>query len=378
MKSHPAFASATAPYLLAGLFVWFSLLPASGFAQAAPGGPFSLVGTLPQAMKGKVYLIDQQDKVFVSAPISGNTFLLKGNLREPGLYKIRLNAEPNMYFIFVSPAVTKVKINQDKTLQVEGPALHRQWAAYNSGIEKFKDTLIDLSMKRRVALQQGDSLRFRELMRRNDSVSVAVYRFIEGSMVRKPYTFLNLFLLEQGRSDEFIAGMLDELRPQFSAYPTFQQLDSSLKEKAARLERFGVGKEAYNFTLHDSASAVYSLESIRKSKKLVLLDFWASWCGPCISEIPALQKLQAQYADRGLQIVGISTDVNPRLWKTALNRHKPAGMQLIVDRDNPAVIKNYAIYSIPQTFLIGPDGKILALDLRGEALAKKVAELLEH
>lgn len=106
-------------------------------------------------------------------------------------------------------------------------------------------------------------------------------------------------------------------------------------------------------------------------KQLILLDFWASWCIPCIQEIPLLKNLQKKYKHRGLQIVGVSVDSDRKKWKEALDKHQPAGIQISELKGWESTSRvDYGVQAIPFTVLIDASGKILARNPHGSLLEK--------
>ncbi|MET0636911.1 MAG: TlpA disulfide reductase family protein [Chitinophagaceae bacterium] len=140
-----------------------------------------------------------------------------------------------------------------------------------------------------------------------------------------------------------------------------------------------IGAKAPLFESADTSGNIVSLKSFRG--KYVLLDFWASWCIPCREENPNVVKAYEQFKDRSFTVVGISLD-QPGKREAWIKAIKTDGLTWTHLSDlkywNNAVAQLYSIRSIPQNFLIDPNGKIVAANLRGEALIQKLQELLPH
>ncbi|RZM21618.1 MAG: AhpC/TSA family protein [Pedobacter sp.] len=360
------------------VIVFLSVWATTTLAQVRPAESFTLTGQLSQPSRGKVRVLNQDSTQAYSAPIVGSRFVLKGKLAEPGLYLVQIDTNAHLYPVFLEGSPMQMTVQKNGTYQLNGSSLHHQWKSYTDFLDSTRNQLIRLYQARSLAKQQGDTVLFNQLWAENNSVSRSYFSYRSDLIARQPYTFFNLFLLEDaGQDDEYTVNMLNKYRPILGRYPTFQLLEEALKRRADERQKIAIGQQAYNFTLPDSTGATYSLASVRTAKKLILVDFWASWCGPCIMEFPNLKALHKKYATQGLEIIGISIDAQPTQWLGALTRLRPAGLQLILpDKIKSLVTRQYVVDAVPQTFLIDQKGIIRGYNLQGEELDKKIADLL--
>ncbi|OXB11155.1 hypothetical protein B0A68_21260 [Flavobacterium reichenbachii] len=147
-----------------------------------------------------------------------------------------------------------------------------------------------------------------------------------------------------------------------------QLVDKDLNPKSL------IGTNIANFDLKDQNGKAFSTKEIIAGKKYILIDFWASWCGPCRKEIPNLKTAYASYAEKGFEILSISIDKDEKAWKKALGMENMQWHNLL---DDDRVSKMFNVKTIPATYLVDSKGVIIGDNLRGEELDQKLKELLK-
>ncbi|HMQ46673.1 MAG TPA: redoxin domain-containing protein [Saprospiraceae bacterium] len=160
----------------------------------------------------------------------------------------------------------------------------------------------------------------------------------------------------------------------------FQESDpaaaSDMRKQLDRAKSFMPGGEAPNFTQKTPEGEDLSLSDLRG--KVVLLDFWASWCGPCRRENPNVVRLYETYKDKGFDILGVSLDRERERWLAAIQQDGLTWNHVSDLKGwQNEVAGIYGVSSIPHTVLLDAEGKIIAKNLRGEALALKLEELFK-
>jgi thiol-disulfide isomerase/thioredoxin len=155
-------------------------------------------------------------------------------------------------------------------------------------------------------------------------------------------------------------------------YSDSPNLRQKVKDELNKLDK--VGKPAPSVVATDVKGASFRLEALRG--KYVLVDFWATWCAPCIGELPRVQAAYEKYRGKGFEIVAVSLDESKAAVTDFVTARKIPWRQLHNASAGTDLVEAFGVSTIPATFLIDPNGVVIRLELRGPALDKALAELL--
>ncbi len=317
-------------------------------------------------LEGTVYLYDQDDNLLDSATVEAGVFRFKGVVAQSDLYHItdsREDAQTIDLPFFLEPGTIRIaKTEEDAAPVVSGTPSNDAFAAYNEAckklIEEYRNP--ETAEERRNAIEEEF-----------DQLAEDTYEANIGNC-------LGAKLLQNKSYELSGRELLDEIA-KFPAELQASDLLAKLKEHAEKKIKTEEGNPYIDIAQPNAAGETVTLKSVVENPdvKYTLVDFWASWCGPCMGEVPHLKKTYEAFHDKGFEIYGISFDKNRDNWLGAIEKNGMNWVHVseINGFDNQAA-KDYAVQAIPSNFLIDAQGTIVAKNLRGEELYEKVAELL--
>jgi peroxiredoxin len=301
-------------------------------------------------------------------------FEFKGTASEASYVLINFGPYRNVFLVIEPDAKIKVDIDAGKTLTYtvkNSPAsadlakMANLNSTYNQKILDLNEKLVSSSInnEERAKLSAEVSNLMAELKVKSQEQIKTLQ-----TPIAKIFTIEMLQVDADLATEESILAAIEK-KPASKWYSIY-------KSKAQARLRTAVGAKAPDITLNTPEGEPLSLSSLKG--KYVLIDFWASWCRPCRRENPNVVKVYNQYKDKGFEILGVSLDKNASSWNNAIAADGLTWKHVSDLKGwQSSAASLYSVSSIPQTILLDKDGKIIAKNLRGAELEKKLASILQ-
>ncbi len=331
--------------------------------------------------KGKEFSVD-------TAIVMNETFKFTGKIDKPTLRVLSVNSiTGNIPFVLepgrIAIEITKDNITDSKVIGSKNNDIYNQ---YKLNYLERVNAIADNNNVAAEARKNNDSKLLRELKEKNKSLINSRNDYAFDFIAEQPNSDVSLLILESqliGRNQNIeklknsMVALEDVINKNEANKSIGNKLQTfiSIKDAQANLE---IGKIAPGFSAPKPNGDMLALNDIKG--KATIIDFWASWCKPCRRENPNVVKVYQKYHDKGLEIISVSLDRDGQKerWLKAIdddnmNWHHVSNLKFW----NEPVARLYNVSGIPATFILDEDGKIVAKKLRGDALERQIAQMLD-
>ncbi|MDR1937483.1 MAG: AhpC/TSA family protein [Tannerellaceae bacterium] len=369
----------------------FGLAVCAFLLAACDGKPaYTISGTIDQeAAEGQyVYLYMYSDKEAApldSALVTGGAFSFKGVQDTPLLVALRpaegvIDSPQQIIYGGFDPYApwflldnSNLKVSLGLNSAVEGSPENNELTAYYRLLDEIYDGQTELEAQLK---SKNDSLINigEAALEALDAQAISLHKAYilshSNSLAGANVFYINRYALPEADQREIIAQAGD-------LFKSAPGIDKRI-EHLAILEKVAIGKAFTDFEMSDPQGNPHKLSEYTGKGKVVLIDFWASWCPPCRRSMPYLREVYKQYKDKGFEIVGVSLDRTQEAWVKGIEDLQITWPQISdLQYWKSAGAALYGVNSIPHTVLLDKDGIILAKNLHGADLGAKLAEILE-
>ena len=347
-----------------------ALLAIVALCSCNKGVNYNITGTVAQDEVGELYLVsgygDESTIATTKINPEDGTFAFEGTVDEPMLAMVTDDNETPLTMLFIEPGKIAVVYDEvTKSYNATGTPANDNLNVVNDKLKDVQNRFYALMQSENSDKEQQQAL----IDEYNTIISTAVTENIDN--------ILGAYLFRVESAELSTADLRARLE-QFPASLRKTKMLKAVEEKLIAQEQTEIGAPYIEIVAKDTNDNEVAFSSLVGEGKWVLIDFWATWCGPCRGEIPYLVEAYKKYADKGFEIYGVSLDNNVEAWKSYVAENDMTWVNVIgvnADKKSPSA-DAYGVSSIPSNFLISPEGKIVAKNLRGEGVAAKLAEVL--
>ncbi len=356
---------------------------------------FEIKGNLSNSKGESIYLekLSQQGVVALDSAVidEKGEFLINRISPKVGFYRLRISN--SNFAMLVLDSAQKITVTADardlgNTFKAEGSPDTKLFLEYNALAQgqKIRTDSLENIFRTAMITMQLDSLRADSLskeLQKPYETMVAQYSEVLAKKIKEnPSSFASIMAIQQLRPEDYLEVYkildkgLSEKYPDNADIKSYHGMVQQTEMMVSRTAAIKVGAEAPELILPMSNNKDLALSSLRG--KVVLVDFWASWCGPCRKEMPNVKRAYEKYKNKGFEILGVSLDKDRAAWLDAISSEGLTWPQVSdLKFWQSEACQVYAVQSIPYTVLIDKEGKIIATNLRGAELDKKLSEVLK-
>ncbi|WP_232538842.1 TlpA disulfide reductase family protein [Chitinophaga tropicalis] len=360
------------------------LLPTVCTAFDGPGKGYTIKGNIAGMQSGTAYLSHtwKEKEITDSVAVVNGAFTFKGVTPEPLIYTLKLSGNKQAASFFVENLPMTVTADKDSLFKAKVTGSREQdifKEFYNVRWKIVTETAGGIYRRIDSVTEKGKVKMDEPTRKAFDKEWAFVEKLNDSVITEYVKTYPDAIASAVVVHDRYIAypypDRAEALWPVFTKKVQQSFYGKQIKAAVELAAKTAIGKTAPEFAMADSTGKMIKLSNFRG--KYVLVDFWASWCGPCRKENPNVVKAYQAYHDKGFEIIGVSLDSKKEAWLKAIAADGLTWTHVsdLKGWQNTAAAA-YGVKSVPASFLLDKDGKIVGKGLRGEELHKKLESLL--
>lgn len=341
---------------------------------------FTINGTVEGEQTGNVYLVKSAGETMdtlAQAPIAEGKFTLTGNVQGLTDAYVTIEGKRGGTPIFVENAIFTATLNPANPMEnkIEGTETQNLANQYTAISNEMRKGQADLYKEYSTAAQTKDTAKMKEVEAQFNKLSEEANAKEDALTTANSDTYVAAFMLT-GKMSGLNSDELSAKYELLGANAKATEPGKKIADRIQKLAAVAVGQVAPDFTLNNQEGTAVSMHSIKGKVKVI--DFWASWCGPCRGENPNVVKVYEEFHPKGLEILSVSLDNDKDAWLKAIEDDQLTWHHVSDLKGwQSEASQLYAVSGIPHMIVLDENNVIVAKDLRGDALKEKIAELLK-
>ncbi|UKJ08573.1 TlpA disulfide reductase family protein [Solitalea lacus] len=359
------------------LLVFSALLMAGGNLYAQSKN-FVLNGKIKELKDGEqVLLLYRKTKgidTISSAIVKNGSFTLEGSLANPTFLKLRTLMREEVP-LFIENAAMSFTGDSLVLAKLKGSKSNEEYQVIDNSMQQLLNEMRKIGQSAQLAYEQKDQVKIAKIQASIEALQNQRVQLARSYAIANPNSFVSPVIILNTDKFELDPAIYLPIYEKFSLAVKTSVAAKEIKRRCDAMLEIKVGDKAPALAAKTPDGKDLSLAEVLKKGELTLVDFWASWCGPCRDEGAKILKLYKQYHEKGFNVLGVSLDTSEDLWKKAIATDQTDWYH-IAELKHSKIADAYGVIKIPAIFLIDKNGKIIAKDPKIKELEQILVEKL--